>query len=183
MWNADLFARALDFAAKAHGDQKAPGTGYPYTTHVTKVAVEVLRACAGDASLDVDLACTCALLHDCVEDAGVTRAQLAEAFGEAVAAGVSALTKDEAVPKEGRMADSLARIRAQPREVWLVKLADRITNLEAPPYYWNQEKRRAYREEAKAIHAALADAHAGLAARLLARIDAYEAYVTQGPTS
>lgn len=183
MWNADLFARALDFAATAHGEQKVPGTGHPYTTHVTKVAMEVLRACAGDASLDVDLACTCALLHDCVEDAGVTRAQLAEAFGEAVAAGVAALTKDEAVPKEGRMADSLARIRAQPREVWLVKLADRITNLEAPPYYWTQDKRRAYREEAKAIHAALAEAHAGLAARLQQRIDAYAAYLTQGPVA
>lgn len=176
MWNADQFARTLDFAAKAHGDQKVPGTGFPYTTHVTKVAMEVLRACAGDASLDVDLACTCALLHDCVEDAGVTRAQLAAEFGEAVAAGVQALTKDEAVPKEQRMADSLARIRAQPREVWLVKLADRVTNLEAPPHYWSREKRLAYREEARAIHAALAEAHAGLAARLAARIEAYLQY-------
>lgn len=176
MWNADQFARALDFAAKAHGDQKVPGTGFPYTTHVTKVAMEVLRACAGDASFDADLACTCALLHDCVEDAGVTRAQLAAEFGEAVAAGVQALTKDEAVPKAQRMADSLGRIRAQPREVWLVKLADRITNLEAPPHYWSREKRLAYREEARAIHAALAEAHAGLAARLTQRIEAYLQY-------
>lgn len=176
MWNADLFARALDFAAKAHGEQKVPGTGYPYVTHVTKVAMEALRACASDASLNPDLAMTCALLHDSLEDAGVTRAQLAEAFGEAVAAGVQALTKDEAVEKAQRMADSLARIRAQPREVWVVKLADRVTNLEAPPAHWSREKRLAYRDEARVIHAALKDAHAGPAARLEARIDAYLAY-------
>ncbi|MEW6435434.1 MAG: HD domain-containing protein [Myxococcota bacterium] len=183
MWNPDQFARALDFAAKAHGEQKVPGTGFPYTTHVTKVAMEVLRACVGETSFDVDLACTCALLHDCMEDAGVTRAQLVAEFGEAVAAGVQALTKDEAVPKTQRMADSLARIRAQPREVWLVKLADRITNLEAPPRSWSREKRLAYREEARAIHAALAEAHAGLAERLAARIEAYQAWLEPGGAS
>jgi (p)ppGpp synthase/HD superfamily hydrolase len=173
MWTADLFARALSFAARAHGEQKEPGNQFPYVVHVTKVAAEVLRGCVDDAAANADLALACALLHDTLEDAGVTRDQVVAEFGEAVAAGVVALTKDETLPKEQRMADSLARIRQQPREVWMVKLADRITNLEEPPGYWSREKRVAYREEARVIHRALGEAHAGLAARLQRRIEEY----------
>jgi len=47
--------------------------------------------------------------------------------------GVSALSKDEAVPKEKELEDSLHRIREQPAEILMVKLADRITNLQPPP--------------------------------------------------
>ena len=47
-----------------------------------------------------------------------------------------------------QMADSLARIKQQPKEVWLVKLADRSANLGKPPHYWSAEKILAYRQEA-----------------------------------
>lgn len=173
MWSADHFASTLDFATKAHGEQKVPGTGQPYVVHVVKVAAEVLRAWAETRDFDVELAVTCALLHDCVEDAGVTHRQLVERFGVAVADGVLALTKDEQVEKSQRMADSLRRLQGQPKAVQLVKLADRITNLEEPPSHWSKEKRLAYREEAKLIHEALASSHAGLAGRLEARRQAY----------
>jgi (p)ppGpp synthase/HD superfamily hydrolase len=71
------------------------------------------------------------------------------------------------------MRDSLARIRAQPAEVWMVKLADRITNLQAPPHYWTREKIRAYRAEAREIHAQLGAACDVLGPRLLEKIEAY----------
>ncbi len=175
-WNQDLFKEALDFAAEHHGQQKVPGSGYPYVVHVTKVATEVLHAIGDDSSFNIDLAMTCALLHDLVEDAGVTLEAMTERFGTRVAAGVSALTKDASVPKRGSMADSLRRIRAQPREIWVVKMADRVTNLEPPPPQWPVEKRAAYRVEAQAIHVALHEAHEGLAARLALKIDAYERF-------
>ena len=171
-WNQDLFKRTLDFAAKAHGAQLVPGSGAPYVVHLVKVTTEVLRA--ADGTFEVDLAMQCALLHDCVEDAGVAVATLREQFGERVAQGVSALTKDDAVPKAERMADSLRRIQAQPREVWLVKLADRITNLEPAPAHWSVEKRAAYRAEAQVICDALGSAHAGLAARMREKIAQYD---------
>lgn len=173
MWNADRFASTLDFATKAHGEQKVPGSGQPYVVHVVKVAAEVLHAWASTRDFDVELAVTCALLHDSMEDAGVTHQQLVERFGLAVADGVQALTKDEALEKSQRMADSLRRLQQQPRAVQLVKLADRITNLEEPPSYWTKEKRLAYRDEARLIHEALGSAHAGLAERLEARRQAY----------
>jgi len=171
-WDQDRFKQTLDFAAKAHGPQVVTGSGVPYVVHLVKVATEVLRA--ADGSFDVDFAVQCALLHDSMEDAGVTVDALRAQFGERVAAGVSALTKNEALPKEAQMADSLARIRQQPREVWLVKLADRITNLEPAPAHWSAEKRVKYRAEAQQIADALGEAHAGLAARLREKIAGYQ---------
>ncbi|MDP2345843.1 MAG: HD domain-containing protein [Deltaproteobacteria bacterium] len=175
-WSQDAYKRALDFAASAHGDQRVPGSGAPYVVHLTKVAMETMAAVVDDVSLDADLGIACALLHDSVEDAGVTPAQLEAEFGAAVAAGVVGLTKNDALPKEQRMADSLARLRLLPREVQLVKLADRITNLEPPPPKWSVEKRRGYREEARAILAALTGSSPLLEQRIAAKIEAYVAY-------
>lgn len=59
------------------------------------------------------------------------------------------------------------------REVWMVKLADRITNLEPPPPGWLAEKEAAYKLQAQAIHDALSEAHEGLATRMRAKIEAY----------
>lgn len=176
MWNQDAFASTLDFVVKAHGDQKVPGSGAPYVVHLVKVATEVLRAWAGSRDFDVELSVTCALLHDSMEDAGVTRDALVQRFGVAVADGVQALTKDERLDKKEQMGDSLRRLQLQPREVQLVKLADRITNLEQPPGHWSPQKRAAYRDEAKQILDAVGSAQAELAARLEARREAYLAF-------
>lgn len=180
MWDQDRFARTLDFATKAHGAQQVPGSGAPYVVHLVKVASEVLRAWTETRDFDVDLSVTCALLHDSLEDAGVARETLAQQFGEAVAAGVQALTKDDSLEKALRMGDSLKRLAAQPREVRLVKLADRVTNLEPPPPHWTREKRVAYRDEARLILDALGSAHGPLARRLASRIEAYERFFDAG---
>ena len=170
-WNQDLFKRTLDFAAKAHGTQQVPGSGFPYVVHLVKVATEVLRV--ADGTFDIDFAMQCALLHDSVEDAGVAVVTLRQEFGDRVADGVSALTKDDALPKAERMADSLKRVRGQPKEVWLVKLADRITNLEPAPAHWSAEKRAGYRVEAQAIADALGESNAALASRIREKIARY----------
>jgi (p)ppGpp synthase/HD superfamily hydrolase len=74
------------------------------------------------------------------------------------------------------MADSLHRIRQQPYEIWLVKLADRITNLTEPPHYWSREKKEKYLQEARQIHKALHEASPYLSQRLLEKIAAYPSY-------
>lgn len=173
MWNPDEYKRALDFAARAHGSQAVPGSGYPYVVHLAKVAAEVMLACARETEIDATLAVCCAILHDTMEDAGVTREQLCSSFGERVAAGVDALTKREALPKEDRMRESLARIALQPREVAIVKLADRITNLEPAPPHWTAAKRNAYREEALLILETLGAQCESLATRLAQKIAEY----------
>jgi (p)ppGpp synthase/HD superfamily hydrolase len=75
------------------------------------------------------------------------------------------------------MRDSLARIAQQPREIAIVKLADRITNLQPPPEPWTCDKRVAYREQAREILAALGAACVPLARRLAEKIEAYGAFV------
>jgi (p)ppGpp synthase/HD superfamily hydrolase len=168
-----MFVAALRLAADRHAGQKMPGGDRPYLVHVVAVAQEVMRGISIEPVAKPDLAVACALLHDIVEDTGTTAEEVAAAFGDEVARGVVALSKDPQLPKAEQLDDSLRRIRECPREVWVVKLADRITNLDEPPHFWKAEKRRAYREEARRIHAALAEAHAVLGARLAARIEAY----------
>jgi (p)ppGpp synthase/HD superfamily hydrolase len=166
--------RALRFAVDRHAGQIVPGTQLPYVVHVATVAAEVSAALApGD---DAELAICCALLHDTIEDTSATYADVAAAFGARIADGVQALSKDPALAKALAMADSLRRIRLQPREIWMVKLADRIANLARPPAAWSTDKRHAYRDQAIEIADALGSASAALDARIRARIEAYAAY-------
>jgi (p)ppGpp synthase/HD superfamily hydrolase len=172
-WSPELYRRALLFAAEAHLGQNVPGSERPYVTHPAEVAAEVCAVLVSEAFANPDLAVLCALLHDTVEDTPTTIDTIAAIFGEAVARGVHALSKDPTLPKEERMPDSLRRIRAEPREVWIVKLADRIVNLADPPPAWSPEKIRAYRDEAVTIADALGEASPALDARLRAKIQAY----------
>jgi 5'-deoxynucleotidase YfbR-like HD superfamily hydrolase len=177
VWSPDAYLDALRFAAERHRGQRVPGTDLPYVVHVAAVAAEVMGALARERFADPDLAVQCALLHDTIEDTGTDPAELVARFGRAVTDGVRALSKDAALPRAERMADSLRRIGRQPREVWIVKLADRITNLARPPAAWSRDQRHAYRDEAGEILRALAPASLHLADRLAARIEAYRAFL------
>jgi (p)ppGpp synthase/HD superfamily hydrolase len=173
IWTPEGYLAALRFAAEAHAGQTVPGTRLPYLLHVTSVAMEVIGAVRLEAERDEELAVQCALLHDVVEDTPKTLEQVRAAFGSAVAAGVAALSKDAALPKGEQLEDSLRRIREQPAAVWMVKLADRITNLQPPPAHWSPEKIAGYREEAIVILRTLGDASTVLARRLSQKIDGY----------
>jgi len=74
------------------------------------------------------------------------------------------------------MIECLGRIKQQPEEIWMVKLADRITNLQPPPGHWLKEKIGNYLREAMTIHAYLGEASGYLSSRLLEKIDAYRIY-------
>ncbi len=178
-WSQDVYIKALLFAANAHNSQKVPGTELPYLTHLTMVSMEVTAALAVEEGLDGNLAILCALLHDVLEDTSVAYEALLEIFGETVTNGVQALTKHDGLPKHEKMADSLARIQQQPREVWMVKLADRITNLQPPPNHWTTEKMQSYQQEAQQIYAALHGASPFLATRLQQKIDNYDQYFSR----
>jgi|LNFM01.1.fsa_nt_gb (p)ppGpp synthase/HD superfamily hydrolase len=172
-WSPELYRRALIFAAEAHGAQKVPGSERPYVTHPVEVAAELCAALWLSPVEQPDLAVQCALLHDTVEDTAVRIEEIEARFGGAVARGVAALSKDASLPKEARMVDSLRRIQGEPREVSMVKLADRIVNLAEPPAYWSLEKIEAYRREAIEIAEALGAASAILDARLREKITEY----------
>ena len=175
-WSQEIYTKAYRFAAEAHNGQLFPGTELPYIMHASFACMEVMAALVHEPERDGNLAVQCALLHDVIEDTKVSYEDVKGGFGTAVADGVLALTKDKNLPKPQQMADSLRRIREQPHEIWLVKLADRITNLAEPPHYWTREKKERYQQEAILIHAALHEASPYLSQRLLEKIDAYTAY-------
>ncbi|MDD2468697.1 MAG: HD domain-containing protein [Desulfobulbus sp.] len=174
-WNQEQYIKAWNFACAAHQGQLVPGAKLAYVNHVGLVAMEVMAAiAAGEQVANPDVLVGCALLHDTIEDTPVTFEGIALEFGAEIASGVLALSKNKELPgKEAQMRDSLARIQQQPSEVWMVKLADRITNLQPPPGDWDMEKIRQYRDEAVLIVETLGKASPYLAQRLHSKIDQY----------
>ena len=181
MFNQENYIEVLNFAAIAHGEQKTP-KDLPYIAHITCVAMEVINACE-KSSLDeekANLAISCALLHDVIEDANITYDELYMKFGEKVANGVEALTKDKTLAsKQEQMKDSIERLLTQPYEVQMVKLADRITNLGIPPKHWDNEKIKKYQKEASFILSCLGNSNIYLAKRLKEKIEDYNNYIKE----
>jgi (p)ppGpp synthase/HD superfamily hydrolase len=118
-----------------------------------------------------------ALLHDTIEDTATDFQELENKFGIDIAEAVSALSKNDTLPKGRQMQDSLDRIKALPTEVWSVKLADRITNLQPPPSHWDNEKKIKYHHEAQKILDTLGSGNACLSTRLASRIKEYETFI------
>ena len=173
-WDRELYIKTCRFAAQAHRGQLVPGSDLPYLLHLNLVSMEILAALSAEARHDGDLAVQCALLHDTIEDTATTYIQIADIFGVPVADGVAALSKNPAIEKSLQLADSLRRIEQQPPEIWMVKLADRITNLQPPPIHWTPDKILRYRNEAIEIHTHLQAASPFLAARLAEKIQNYQ---------
>ncbi len=179
MFCQENYIKTLEFAALAHKEQKTP-KGLPYLAHITCVAMEVINACE-KSKLDeekANLAISCALLHDVIEDTDFTYDDIFVNFGLEVAEGVEALTKNkELVSKQDQMRDSIEKLLAQPYEVQMVKLADRITNLSIPPKHWDTEKIKAYQKEASFILSCLKNSNIYLAQRLEEKIESYNQYI------
>ena len=133
--------RAYRFADEAHLGQLR-NSGEPYITHPIAVA----QRCA-EWKLDAQ-ALMAALLHDAIEDCGVTKSDLIERFGASVADLVDGLTKLEKLEfntREENQAESFRKMllaMARDVRVILVKLADRTHNMrtlsDAPRSKWTR---------------------------------------------
>ena len=120
--------RAYKFADEAHlGVTRR--SGEPYITHPIAVALQCT-----EWKLDSQ-ALMAALLHDVMEDCGVTKADLVEKFGATVAELVDGLTKLDKLSfdtkEEGQVESFRKMLLAMARDVRviLVKLADRTHNM------------------------------------------------------
>lgn len=178
-WNQDLCVKVWNFASVTHQGQLVPGTEIPYINHVGNVAMEAMAAIVNSETIEQpDLLIQTALLHDVIEDTHMTYESLREAFGPFVADGVLALTKNsELGSKSAMMIDSIQRIKLQPKEIGMVKMCDRITNLQPPPSHWNPEKIERYRDEAKLILDHLGASSSYLADRLGNKIRDYGEFI------
>ena len=174
----ECYARAWEFVTLRHMGQTYGGRQQdqqiPYINHLASVAAEVTWGIDSEPGWDANLAVQCALLHDVIEDTATSFDEVRDIFGLAVADGVQALTKSALIAsRDTQMDDSLRRIQFQPKEIWAVKLADRITNLYHPPFYWTADKIDRYKLESHTILAALGQANAKLADRLAEKITEY----------
>src|SRR3954447_7728952 len=124
----DQVRRAYRFADEAHLGQLR-NSGEPYITHPIAVAAQ----CA-EWKLDAQ-ALMAALLHDAIEDCGVTKPELIERFGAPVAELVDGLTKLDKLQfntREESQAESFRKMllaMARDVRVILIKLADRTHNM------------------------------------------------------
>ncbi len=120
--------QAYRFADEAHLGQ-IRNSGEPYITHPIAVAAQ----CA-EWKLDAQ-ALMAALLHDAMEDCGVTKPELIERFGAPVAELVDGLTKLDKLQfttREENQAESFRKMllaMARDVRVILIKLADRSHNM------------------------------------------------------
>jgi (p)ppGpp synthase/HD superfamily hydrolase len=178
IWDQDKYIEAWNFVSTLHNGQTIPGRDIPYINHLGLVTMEAIAAIAHENINQPNLFIVCALLHDSIEDTSIEYKDIKDLFGIDIANGVLSLTKDKELPsKNEQMLDSITRIKKQPIEVWMVKLCDRITNLQAPPEHWNKAKIAQYQSEARLILDHLGKASPFLAKRLVTKINHYDQYL------
>lgn len=120
-----LLSKAIAFAQRAHEGQFRKDGRTPYASHPVRVLVVMMRV----FGVDDPEVLAAAVLHDTIEDTTTDRDDLADAFGERVAAWVADLSKDKRLPEAEREDTYFARLAAAPVEVKLLKLGDTLDNL------------------------------------------------------
>jgi guanosine-3',5'-bis(diphosphate) 3'-pyrophosphohydrolase len=174
----DDYQKAISFAGKKHSDQLLPGSDISYMVHLSNVAMEIILANEHSPNFDRHFAVQVALLHDLLEDTSTTFEEIESAFGINIARAVLALTKNDQIPPVQQIPDSLNRIKSQPKEVWAVKLADRISNMQKPPQHWDANKIVDYKKTAGIILLQLRGGNQYLENRLHQKIIEYNQFIS-----
>ena len=148
---------ASDFSAECHEGQFRL-SGEPYFQHPLRTAITL-------SDLKLDTTCICAaLLHDVMEDCGVTREELDERFGmeiQRLVDGVTKLTRleiqsmrpafsgDNGVSHSITQAENLRKMlvaMAEDVRVVIIKLADRLHNMQTLRFLPRERQLRNARE-------------------------------------
>jgi guanosine-3',5'-bis(diphosphate) 3'-pyrophosphohydrolase len=146
--------RAFFYAEQAHFGQTRR-SGDPYVTHPLAVACILAEMHMDPQSI------MAGLLHDVIEDTGISKTALAEQFGDTVAElvdGVSKLTQIEfnsLAEKQAENFQKMALAMARDIRVILVKLADRLHNMRTLGVL-NPAKSRRIAKETLEIYAPIA---------------------------
>ncbi|MFA6178307.1 MAG: bifunctional (p)ppGpp synthetase/guanosine-3',5'-bis(diphosphate) 3'-pyrophosphohydrolase [Candidatus Methylopumilus sp.] len=141
----DQIWAAYRFSAAAHEGQTRK-SGEPYVSHPVSVAGVL-------AELHMDVpTIIAALLHDVVEDTGITKQEVSDQFGKQVAELVDGLSKLEKIEFQSATQAQAENFRkmllamSQDVRVILVKLADRLHNMQTLEVMKPEKQRRIARE-------------------------------------
>ena len=152
----DLLNRAYVFSMKAHGSQSR-ASGDPYFSHPLGVAEILTRLKLDSASIITGL------LHDTVEDTEATLDQIEKMFGKEIGQlvdGVTKLSRLELQSDHTKHAENFRKLvlaMSNDIRVLLVKLADRLHNMQTIHFIKDPEKRRRIALETLEIYAPLAE--------------------------
>lgn len=149
-----LIKKAYNFAKKAHEGQLRK-SGDPYFAHVANTARNL-----ADLGMKAKTI-SAGLLHDVMEDTSITREELVKEFGEEIVELVEGVTKLGKVKYKGieRNVENLRKFFisiAKDLRVLVIKLADRLHNIETLKYV-EPEKQKRIALETLEIYAPLAD--------------------------
>jgi hypothetical protein len=139
---------ALQFATQAHAGQTRAG-GEPYVNHPMRVADSIKQY---KQSHNLDALINAALLHDTVEDTDTTHEALHDLFGGLVASLVQELTSDpEQIKKMGKKHYLAHKMAAMSSYALVIKLADRLDNVQDITTARTPEWRQKYKNETEHI--------------------------------
>ncbi|MEX3984275.1 HD domain-containing protein [Paraburkholderia sp. EG287A] len=126
-----LLLDAIKFIDEHHAGQTRRGSGAPYASH--PVAVSYLVA-AYKRSKHLPSLLIAALLHDTLEDTGVTFEEIAKRFGAFVASLVLELTNDDdEIKRIGKLEYHSRKLLGISSYALYIKLADRLHNISDHP--------------------------------------------------
>src|SRR5919106_1500611 len=152
--DVDLLARAYRFSERAHAGQKR-SSGDAYVSHCVEVA-KIL------AELHLDsVTVASGLIHDVIEDTGVSVDEIEREFGSEIASIVDGVTKIGNITFRSTQERQVENYRklllsvAKDARVILIKLADRLHNMRTLDYL-PEEKRRRIAQETMDLYAPLA---------------------------
>jgi GTP diphosphokinase / guanosine-3',5'-bis(diphosphate) 3'-diphosphatase len=152
----DALNRAYVFSMKAHGAQLR-ASGDPYFSHPVEVAGILAQMKLDSASI------VTGLLHDTVEDTVATLDDIDAVFGHEIARlvdGVTKLSRIELQSDQTKQAENFRKLvlaMSEDIRVLLVKLADRLHNMQTLHFIKSDEKRRRIARETMDIYAPLAE--------------------------
>ena len=151
MNNMTSLSKAYYLAAIWHASQKRKGkAAEPYINHLVEVA-DLVNAATDGSDVDLTIA---AILHDAIEDAGITADVIAETFGTDVANLVIEVTDDKSLKKKERKRLQVLNTPHKSNRAKMIKLADKTSNLRAitnSPPPWPLDRKKAYVAWAKDV--------------------------------
>jgi len=123
LYRIDPVHEAIVFAAHAHNGQKRKGTDIDYITHPLEV-LQILTSMNAGRELQA-----AGVLHDTVEDSGVSITEIQRIFGGRVAALVESHSEDKTKSWQERKQQTLDDLTEAERDVKLLVMADAVANL------------------------------------------------------
>ena len=145
---------AAVWGAELHGEQKR-ASGEPYFIHPIQVASILIEINLDPATL------VAALLHDTIEDTGISHDELEKKFGTEVAQLVDGVTKISILKAKNKSVQEIETIRkmliamVKDIRVILIKLADKLHNMRTLSFL-KEERQKAIATECLEIYAPLA---------------------------